>query len=341
VLGIGTGAALERVDTQAAETALAEALVALSLPDSYAAAAACAHLMSGLLQHPPFPEHRERVAVAVGLQFLAVNGWQADLDPPQVAAIVVRCLASGRIEPDDVAGWLAVRLSAPAVRGIRMPHIRNKERLVRLTLHGQARRACGGAGMSIDGRMLARFSDHAAAAIFMARQEARRLGHGSVDPEHLLLGLIRVGEGTGISALDRLEVSRRALRRQLEEGIGHGAGRTYGPVRFSRPRGRKVLSSALPEALAHGTTDICTAHLLLAQYHDDGLASRTLARLGATEDRVRDTIAALRAHSQQCQPGGTTWPGSPMTTRPRQRTRRFVRFRETGSGTGVTRSNVT
>lgn len=299
VLGIGTGAALEQVDTLAAETALAQARVALSLSDSYVAAAACAHLMSGLLQHPPFPEQRERVAVAVGLQYLAVNGWQADLDPPQVAAIVVQSLASGRIEPDDMAGWLAAKLSAPAARGIRMPHARNKESLVRLPLHGPDRRARGGAGMSVDGRMLARFSDHAAAAVFMARQEARRLGHGSVDPEHLLLGLIRVGEGTGVSALDRLGVSREALRRQLEESIGHGPGRTYGPVRFSRPRGQKVLCSALPEALAQGTTDICTAHLLLAQYHDDGPASRTLARLGATEDRVRDTVAALRAQSPQ------------------------------------------
>jgi prophage maintenance system killer protein len=301
VLGIGPGAALEQVDTQAAETALAEATVALSLADSYVAAAACAHLMSGLLQHPPFPEHRQRVAVAAGLQFLAVNGWQADLDPPQVAATVVECLASGRIEPDDVAGWLAARLSAPAARGIRMPHIRpyirKRQRPVRLPFHGPARRA--GAGMCVDGRLLARFSDHAAAAVFMARQEARRLGHGSVDPEHLLLGLIRVGEGTGISALDRLDVSREALRRQLEDSIGHGPGRTHGPVRFSRPRGQKVLISALPEALAHGTTDICTAHLLLAQYHDDGPASRALARLGATEDRVRDTVAVLRAQTRE------------------------------------------
>ncbi len=299
VLGIGTGAALRQADTRAAQTALAEAPVALPLPDSYAAAAACAHLMSGLLRHPPFPEQRERVAVAVGLQFLAVNGWRADLDPPHVAAVVVQCLASGRIEPDDVAGWLAARLSAPAARGIRMPHLRSKESPVRLSRHGPARRSCDGAGMSVDGRMLARFSDHAAAAVFMARQEARRLGHGSVDPEHLLLGLIRVGEGTGISALDRLGVSREALRRQVEESIGHGPGRTHGPVRFSRPRGQKVLSSALPEALAHGTTDICTAHLLLAQYHDDGPAARTLARLGATEDRVRDTVAALRAQTRQ------------------------------------------
>lgn len=295
VLGIKAGAALEQVDTQAAETALAEAPAPLALPDSYAAAAACARLMRGLLRHPPFPEHRERVAVAVGLQLLAVNGWQADLDPPQVAAIVVQSLASGRIEPDDMAGWLAARLSAPGAQRIRMPHVSNEEGIVRAPLHGRARPARGGAGISVDGRMLARFSDHAAATVFMARQEARRLGHASVDPEHLLLGLVRVGEGTGISALDRLGVSREALRRQLEDSIGHGPGRTYGPVRFSRPRGQKVLTSALPEALAHGTTDICTADLLLAQYHDDGPASRTLAGLGATEDGVRDTVAALRA----------------------------------------------
>jgi prophage maintenance system killer protein len=274
VLGIGTGAALKRVDPQAAQTALAEASMTLSLPDNYAAAAACAHLISGLLRHPPFPEHREQMAVAAGLQFLAVNGWQADLDPPDVAAIAVQCLASGRIEPDDLAVWLAARLTGPP------------------------RRRRGGAGMSVDGRMLARFSDHAAATVFMARQEARRLGHGSVDPEHLLLGLIRVGEGTGVCALDKLDVSRAALRRQLEESIGRGPARTQGPVRFSRPRGQKVLISALPEALAHGTTDICSAHLLLAQYHDDGPASRTLVRLGATEGRVRDTVAALRAQAR-------------------------------------------
>jgi hypothetical protein len=314
VLGIGTGAALKQVDTQAAGTALAEAPVPPSLPDSYVAATACANLISGLLQHPPFPEHRERVAVAVGLQLLAVNGWQANLDPPHVAAIVVQCLASGRIEPDDMAAWLAARLTAPAARGSRMPNIRNpkvrnsnirnsnirnQESLVRLPLHGQARRARSGAGISIDGRMLARFSDHAAATVFMARQEARRLGHASVDPEHLLLGLIRVGEGTGISALDRLDISREALRRQLEDAIGHGPARTHGPVRFSRPRGQKVLISALPEALAQGTTDICTAHLLLAQYHDDGPASQTLASLGATEGRVRDTVAALQTHARK------------------------------------------
>jgi prophage maintenance system killer protein len=303
VLGIQTSTVLEQADMRAAEIALAEAPVPLALPDSYAAALACALLMRSLLQHPPFPEHRERIAVASGLQFLSVNGWQADLEPPQAAALVVQCLASGRIEPDDMAAWLAARLSAAGVRRIRRPQASpragSEESPARSTLHSRAWRARGGASMSVNGRMLARFSDHAAVAVFMARQEARRLGHASVDPEHLLLGLIRVGTGSGISALDRLEVDRNALRRQLEESTGHSPSQTDGPVRFSRPRGQMVLVSALLEALAHDTTDICTADLLLAQYHDDGPVSRTLAGLGATEDLVRSTVGAPAARSRK------------------------------------------
>jgi ATP-dependent Clp protease ATP-binding subunit ClpC len=299
-LGIQVSTALEQADLQAAEMALAEAPAPAALPDSYAAAAACARLMRGLLRHPPFPEHQERLAVAAGLQFLAVNGWQADLEPPQAAALVVQCLASGRIGPGDMAGWLAARLSASPARRATMPRRRNKESIARAPLHGRALRARGGAGMSVNGQMLARFSDNAAAAVFMARQEARRLGHGSVDPEHLLLGLIRVGAGAGLSALDRLDVSRETLRQQLEESTGHCPARADGPIRLSRPRGQMVLISALPEALSHGTTDICTADLLLAQYTDDGPASRTLARLGATEDRVRETVADTAGRSQKC-----------------------------------------
>jgi hypothetical protein len=308
VLGIGTGAALKQVDAQAAGTALAEAPVPPSLPDSYVAATACANLISGLMQHPPFPEHRERVAVAVGLQFLAVNGWQANLNPPHVAAIVVQCLASGRIEPDDMAGWLAARLTAPAARGsrrpnirnpkVRNPNIRNKESLVRLPLQGQARRARSGAGISIDGRMLARFSDHAAATVFMARQEARRLGHGSVDPEHLLLGLIRVGEGTGISAL--------------------------------------------PEALAQGTTTsaphtCCSPSTTTTDPLPGRWPALGLPRAGsATRSRH-----CRRTHARAHDSGAATWQGSPTTTRLLPLTRRSVRFRETASGNGETRSAVT
>jgi len=57
------------------------------------------------------------VAVAAGLQFLSLNGWQADLEPPATAAVVVEALASGRLGPDDAAAWLAPRLSRVSLSG--------------------------------------------------------------------------------------------------------------------------------------------------------------------------------------------------------------------------------
>jgi hypothetical protein len=75
------------------------------------AATAGVGLVRALLRHRPFPVHARQVAVAAGLQFLSLNGWRADLNPPSTAAVVVEALASGRLTPGDAAAWLAPRLS--------------------------------------------------------------------------------------------------------------------------------------------------------------------------------------------------------------------------------------
>jgi hypothetical protein len=118
VLGIGTDAALSRLDIPAAEAALAEARLtgheaarAAARPDTEAAGAAAVTLMHALLRHPPLPGHGEQVAAAAGLQFLAVNGWRADLDVPRAAALTIHGLASGQLTPADAAAWLEARLS--------------------------------------------------------------------------------------------------------------------------------------------------------------------------------------------------------------------------------------
>jgi hypothetical protein len=130
VLGIGTEAALVQIDIEAAGTALAEAATASAAArtvgtarDAAAttrdaagtardvAATAATGLMLALLNHPPFPRRGGEVAVASGLQYLSLNGWFADLDPPGAAAVVVEALGSGQLSPDDAATWLAPRLS--------------------------------------------------------------------------------------------------------------------------------------------------------------------------------------------------------------------------------------
>jgi hypothetical protein len=130
VLGIGPDAALARIDLPAARAALAEAAqaevgqaevaqaeVARRRPGRDATAGTCARLMHALLRHRPFPRQAEQFAVAAGLQYLSLNGWRADLDPPATAVVVVEALASGRLSPAGAATWLAERLSPrPAAR---------------------------------------------------------------------------------------------------------------------------------------------------------------------------------------------------------------------------------
>jgi hypothetical protein len=113
VLGIGTDAALARIDLAAARAALTEAEPSGRRTGSNraAAAAACTGLMDALLRHRPFPQRAEQLAVAAGLQHLSLNGWRADLDPPATAAVVVEALAAGRLSPADAADWLSGRLS--------------------------------------------------------------------------------------------------------------------------------------------------------------------------------------------------------------------------------------
>ena len=141
VLGCDVGTALAQADIAAADDALAQAGVAgkarspggarggragaESRPHPADAAEAAAALMDALLRHPPFPAHREQIAVAAGLQFLAVNGWQAYLDVPRAAVIVIERLASGQLTPAQAASWLAVRLypgpGSPAGRDTGQP----------------------------------------------------------------------------------------------------------------------------------------------------------------------------------------------------------------------------
>jgi hypothetical protein len=114
-LGIGSDAALSQIDIAAAQAALTEArLTGSVIVDQDTAAAAGIGLMHALLLHRPFPRHGERIAVATGLQFLSLNGWRADLDPPATAAVVVEALARGQLSPVSAAAWLSPRLAAGA-----------------------------------------------------------------------------------------------------------------------------------------------------------------------------------------------------------------------------------
>jgi hypothetical protein len=119
-LGVDIDAALAAMDLPAAQAALAEAgrpgpQPGTPLPGRAAAAAASVELVDALLRHRPFPRQNQQIAIAAGLQFLSLNGWRADLNPAETAAVVIEALASGRLTAGDAATWLSPRLS-PASR---------------------------------------------------------------------------------------------------------------------------------------------------------------------------------------------------------------------------------
>ena len=109
--GTGSDVALDELDVTAARTALTEARPGMVTLDRETAAAAGIALVNALLRHRPFPHNGEQVAVAAGLQFLTLNGWRADLEPPAIAAVVVEALAAGQLTQEAAAAWLAPRLS--------------------------------------------------------------------------------------------------------------------------------------------------------------------------------------------------------------------------------------
>lgn len=122
VLGVGPDAALSQIDVAAARSALAEAgLDGRALTSRDTAAAAGIRLMDALLRHRPFTRHGQQIALMAGLQYLSLNGWRADLGPPDVAAVVVEALACGQLNPASAAAWLAPRLAPGARPAARMP----------------------------------------------------------------------------------------------------------------------------------------------------------------------------------------------------------------------------
>ena len=306
VLGTGTEAALGQLDMAAAHAALAAqsadppladvllaqsgpagAVLADALPSGPAAAAAAARLMHALLRSHPFPGHGEQIAVAAGLQFLALNGWQADLDPPGAVLAVMEGMARGRLSPAAAATWLSPRLSpypVPLARRTPMPARRSRATRL-LSAVSPARRA--GHFSPVAGFLP--FTDDARETAVAARLEADRLGLDRPGPEQFLLALVTTGQGAAAEALHRLGISPEAVREQLS-----GQHSPQAPRGADVPHPMQVMPRAVGEAVIHNHDYIGTEHILLALFHvADDAAAQALTRLGARESDVRGVLNTL------------------------------------------------
>ena len=146
--------------------------------------------------------------------------------------------------------------------------------------------------------MFERFTDRARRVVVLAQEEARTLDHGYIGTEHLLLGLIREGDGVAARALESLGISLDAVREQVGQIIGRGQQPPPGHIPFT-PGAKKVLELALREAQQLGHGYIGTGHLLLGLIREgSGVAAQVLVGLGADLSRARQQVVQLLAGRQ-------------------------------------------
>ena len=161
--------------------------------------------------------------------------------------------------------------------------------------------------------MFERFTDRARRVIVLAQEEARLLGHGHIGTEHLLLGLLGEPQAVAARALESLDISLPAVRRQVEEAIGRGPQPRSGDgsIPFT-PGAKRALELALREALRLDHNYIGTEHILLGVLREGtGPAATVLLAAGADLDRVRSAVAVLLAGFPAPEP--TRLPEAPLT----------------------------
>jgi ATP-dependent Clp protease ATP-binding subunit ClpC len=135
------------------------------------------------------------------------------------------------------------------------------------------------------------FTPRAQQVLQLARKEADRFNHGYVGTEHILLGLIALGHGVAVNALQALGIDLASVRMEVEKAVGTGPEtKTIGNIPFT-PRAKKVLALSASEARGLGHSYVGTEHVLLGLLREgEGIAARVLENLGVDLDETRYEI---------------------------------------------------
>jgi hypothetical protein len=143
-----------------------------------------------------------------------------------------------------------------------------------------------------------KFTERARRVLTYAQEEAKSFNHNYIGTEHLLLGLIREGDGVAAEVLRSLGVELDKVRSQVEFIIGRGDHIIVGEVGLT-PRAKKVIELAVDEARRLGHHYIGTEHLLLGLVREgEGVAAGVLERLGVSLERVRTQTVQILSQSR-------------------------------------------
>ncbi len=152
------------------------------------------------------------------------------------------------------------------------------------------------------------FTDRVRKVLQMAREEAARLHHEYVGTEHILLGLIREGEGVAAAVLTNLNVDLEEIQQKIEETVKKGkAPTTAGPDLPYTSRAKKVLELAMSEARELNHSYVGTEHLLLGLVREEkGIAAQVLTDAGVNLEQARaETLRLLGSDMPPAGKGGT------------------------------------
>ncbi len=157
------------------------------------------------------------------------------------------------------------------------------------------------------------FTERVRKVLAMAREEAARLHHEYVGTEHILLGLIREGEGVAAAVLQHLNVELEEIQQKIEETVKKGkAAQATGPDLPYTSRAKKVLELAMGEARELGHSYVGTEHLLLGLLREEkGIAAQVLADANVSLEAARAETLRLLGGTESAQGGGTPAPGAP------------------------------
>jgi ATP-dependent Clp protease ATP-binding subunit ClpC len=135
------------------------------------------------------------------------------------------------------------------------------------------------------------FTPRAQQVLALARKEADRFNHNFVGTEHLLLGLIKLGQGVAVNVLQKLGLDLETVRMEVEKQVGTGPDqKMIGNIPYT-PRVKKVLALASKEAKNLNHTYVGTEHILLGLLREgDGVAARVLKNLDVDIEQTRQEI---------------------------------------------------
>jgi ATP-dependent Clp protease ATP-binding subunit ClpC len=135
------------------------------------------------------------------------------------------------------------------------------------------------------------FTPRAQQVLALARKEADRFNHNFVGTEHLLLGLIKLGQGVAVNVLQKLGLDLETVRMAVEKAVGTGPDqKMIGNIPYT-PRVKKVLALAAKEAKNLNHTYVGTEHILLGLLREgDGVAARVLKDLDVDIEQTRQEI---------------------------------------------------